>query len=603
MTLRPAQGGLTPLSRELFAVTETYTYLNHAAVGVLPKPASEAVRAFVEAHATAGVMGVFPYELRMAEYRECIARFIGAQPGTIAVLRNTGDGANAIAGGFSWEPGDEVILPDNEFPANAQPWLPLRDRGVNLRFIRTARERLTPDVLRRCIGARTKVVTVSWVSFEDGYRHDLAALADVAHAHGAILAVDAIQGLGAFPIDVRACGIDALYCGGAKWMLSLQGVSFLYVAPALMDRLTVAAPGWRSVADMWSFLEYDQPLVDDASRFEGGTPNFVGALSLVKSMDVLQSAGTARIAEHVLALTGRLSDGLRSAGAESRKCTRKYRVLGHRDVRHAGRGPNRARKVAAARRHHYDVSRERHPGFPSRLQHVRRNGRGRRRRQTVRKGSCMLALILAAVMSTPAPADGTYRYVTSMNGAQVEKTQVTVKHDAAGNLLLSESATGNMNGRSGSISDTLTLDPALAPLGYSADASIADSRSMKSTLAFKGAQAVQTGDVTKTYALSADAKHFVVLDFGPFTGYFALPAQMQAWGDQPVVAIVPLYAQGVSITVDKTLAPDRPKTVPPTDAQISIKSPVQFTVWYDPKTLLVDEMDVPAEDVSVTRLP
>lgn len=213
----------------------------------------------------------------------------------------------------------------------------------------------------------------------------------------------------------------------------------------------------------------------------------------------------------------------------------------------------------------------------------------------------MFALILATVVAAAAPADGTYTYVTSFNGAQVEKTAVTVSHDPSGKIVLSESATGNMNGRSGSISDTLTLDQTLAPLGYSSNASIADSRSMQANLAFKGDRATQTGDVTKTYALNAAAKHFVIFDFGPFTGYFALPAQMQAWNDDPVMAIVPMYAQAVPIAIDKTLAPDRPKNVPATDAQISVKTPVQLTVWYDPKTLVVDQLDVPAEGVLVTR--
>ena len=307
---------MTPLDRSLFAATENFAYLNHAAVGVLPRPTRESLHAFIDAHATAGVVGVAPYEARMEQYRERIARFIGAQPGTVAVLRNTGDGANVIAGGFPWQPGDEIILPDNEFPANAQPWLPLRRRGVDLHFIETARERLTPDVLRKHISGRTKVVTVSWVSFEDGYRHDLPALAEIAHANGALFCVDAIQGLGAFPIDVQACGIDALYCGGAKWMLALQGVSFLCVAPRLIDRLDLAAPGWRSVEDMWNFLQYDQPLASDATRFEGGTPNFIGALSLAESIEVLEGAGTKRIASHVLALTDRLIEGLRLADAE-----------------------------------------------------------------------------------------------------------------------------------------------------------------------------------------------------------------------------------------------------------------------------------------------
>jgi hypothetical protein len=214
----------------------------------------------------------------------------------------------------------------------------------------------------------------------------------------------------------------------------------------------------------------------------------------------------------------------------------------------------------------------------------------------------MLPLILAATVAAAAPAAGTYTYAMSLNGAQVEKTAVTVKYDPTGRIVLSESATGNMNGRSGEVSDTLTLDQTLAPLGYSANASIADSRQMQSNLAFKDSQATQTGDVTKTYDLAADAKHFVVLDFGPFAGWFALPAQMQAWNFQPVLAIVPLYAQGVPIAIDKSLTPARPKSVPATDVQLSVKNPMQFTIWYDPKTLVIDEMDVPSEGLYVTRL-
>lgn len=214
----------------------------------------------------------------------------------------------------------------------------------------------------------------------------------------------------------------------------------------------------------------------------------------------------------------------------------------------------------------------------------------------------MLPLILAATLGAAVPAEGTYTYAMSLNGAQVEKTAVTVKHDPAGRLVLSESATGNMNGRSGEVNDTLTLDQTLSPLGYSSNASIADSRQMQASLAFKGSQATQSGDVTKTYSLVADAKHFVVLDFGPFSGWFAFPAQMQAWSFQPVIAIVPMYAQGVPLTIDKTVTPARPKNVPAADVPVSVKTPMQFTIWYDPKTLIIDEMDVPSEALFVTRV-
>jgi len=313
VTLQRAK--LTPLDRSEFAVTERFTYLNHAAVGVLPARTRDAVDAFVRGQAEGGVMGVYTTEAQMPYYRERIGRFVGGSGSEIAVLRNTTDGANLVALGLNWREGDEVLLTDNEFPANAIPWFALRRFGVKVRMISSARERMTPDVLRREITGRTRVVAVSWVSFADGYRHDLAALAEVAHAHGAIFCVDAIQGLGAFPLDVRAVDIDVLYASGAKWMLALQGVSFAYVRGDLVERLSLGAPGWRSMNDMWDFLNYEQPYVQDASRFEGGTPNFVGALSLERSIDAIEEAGTDAIGSHVLALTDRLYDGLREKGA------------------------------------------------------------------------------------------------------------------------------------------------------------------------------------------------------------------------------------------------------------------------------------------------
>ena len=306
----------TPLDRADFAVTNHYTYLNHAATGVLPVATHEAIDAFVRGQAEGGVLGVYQTEARMPEFRETVGRFVGATGDEIAILRNTGEGATILANGVDWKPGDELVLPRDEFPSNAIPWLALRKRGVNVRFVDSPRERLTPDVLRTHLTSRTRAVAVSWVNFADGYRHDLAALAHVTHECGALFFVDVIQGLGAFPLDVRALDIDAAFGGGQKWLMALQGVGFLYLKRELLDRIELALPGWRSTRDMWDFLNYEQTPIDDVSRFEGGTPNFVGALALATSIGVLAKAGADTIASHVLSLTERLCDGLARVGAE-----------------------------------------------------------------------------------------------------------------------------------------------------------------------------------------------------------------------------------------------------------------------------------------------
>lgn len=289
--------------------------MNHAAAGPLPRRTRDAVVAAVDGQAASGVLGVWELEKRLGALRDRVGRFIGATGDEIAFLRNTGDGANVVARGLDWRPGDEIVLCDNEFGANALPWLALRELGVLVRLIPTLGERMTPDALARRMTARTRVVTVSWVSFADGYRHDLAALAEVAHGAGALLCVDAIQGLGVFPLDVKRSGVDALYAGGNKWLLSLPGASLLYVDRALQARLAVRWRGWRDVEDIWDFLDYDQPLAPNASRYEGGTQNFIGIAGLATSMDVLEAAGVPRIAEHVLSVTDHLVERLRSLGA------------------------------------------------------------------------------------------------------------------------------------------------------------------------------------------------------------------------------------------------------------------------------------------------
>jgi selenocysteine lyase/cysteine desulfurase len=307
-------GAAAPLARDAFAVAPGLIYVNHAAAGVLPVVTRDALHAMIDDHAARGVLGTASRELSLPAYRWRIAEFVGGRGDEIALLRNTGDCATVLAQGLDLGPGDEVIIGANEFGSNAYPWLALRARGVTVMLIDSPRERMTPDVLRRYVSPRTKVVAVSWVTFDDGYRHDLRALAEVAHAGGALFVTDVMQGLGAFPLDVAATEVDAIYAGGAKWLMALQGVSFLWLRAALLDRVALRLPGWRSPADMWDFLDYAQPPAPNASRYEGGTVNIIGALSLATSIDVLAGAGIERIAAHVLALTDRLVDGVMSRG-------------------------------------------------------------------------------------------------------------------------------------------------------------------------------------------------------------------------------------------------------------------------------------------------
>src|SRR5690606_37199505 len=133
-----------------------------------------------------------------------------------------------VAEGFPWREGDNVVTLADEFPANLYPWMNLKSRGVEARLVPTDDGRVDLDRLNAACDDRTRIVSVSWVGFASGWRNDVAAVAEIAHRRGAYFFLDAIQGLGAFPIDARAAGVDFLAADGHKWMLGPEGAGVFY---------------------------------------------------------------------------------------------------------------------------------------------------------------------------------------------------------------------------------------------------------------------------------------------------------------------------------------------------------------------------------------
>lgn len=269
----------------------------------------------LDAQMREGCAGILDVESHLEAVREDTAAAIGATTEEIAFMRSTSDGALVVAGGLDWREGDEIIIPDNEFGANAYPWLNLRHRGVRVRFIRLP-QRMNVETLERMRTPRTRVVAVSYVSFLDGYRHDLAAIGAWCRSHGILFAVDAMQGFGHLPLDVRAWQIDFCYFGTAKWLLSPQGLSVVYVRAELIDRLRPTHYSWRSVQSPMTFLDYAQPLAPGARRLEGGTINYPALMGFRESLRLLRSASFEKIAAHTLGLSDRLIAQARTAGID-----------------------------------------------------------------------------------------------------------------------------------------------------------------------------------------------------------------------------------------------------------------------------------------------
>ncbi|MGR4065216.1 MAG: hypothetical protein ACLQPV_07180 [Vulcanimicrobiaceae bacterium] len=220
----------------------------------------------------------------------------------------------------------------------------------------------------------------------------------------------------------------------------------------------------------------------------------------------------------------------------------------------------------------------------------------------------MIGLVLSALVAQAGPAAkfpsaGTYNYVATVAGKQTGQMTISVAADPASGLVVSENASGNFSGSQGSGKSTMTLGSDLSVTAYSALYS-SGSRNLQSNVAFKGSTANVTGaaGTTTTMNLAADANHFIVLDVPLISGFFAAPAQLAAWQDKPVIAIAPAFGQSLPLTVGSTTAPaTRPATVPATDAFISLNGPVSVNLWYDPASMLVDEIDVPSQNATVSR--
>jgi selenocysteine lyase/cysteine desulfurase len=303
---------LHELYEDQFPVTRELTYLNHAAVAPLCRPAAEAMKWLAD---DALNYGSLHYDTWMSAYdglRNAAAQLINAHPDEIAIVKNTSEGIATIASGLKWKAGDRVVAFREEFPANYFPWLRLENRGVEVTWLSIYDPLETMEAALR--GA--KLLAVSHVNYLSGHRVDLDAIGALCDRHGCFFFVDAIQGMGAFPIDVKKARIDALAADGHKWMLGPEGNGVLFVKKGRLDEIEPVEFGWTNVAQYADYASRDMTLRADAGRFECGTLNTIGCFGQRAALEFLLKVGVDRIASAVQGLAGRLYEGVTAKGYE-----------------------------------------------------------------------------------------------------------------------------------------------------------------------------------------------------------------------------------------------------------------------------------------------
>lgn len=283
-----------------FPVARDWVYLDHAAVAPIPRRAAEAVRLWAENQAACGAMRWGDFGARVETLRARLADWIHASEDEIAFVANTTHGIGLVAEGFPWKPGDNVVVPAEEYPSNVYPWMNLADRGVETRLVPSRDDRILIDDLRDAIDDRTRLMAVSHVEFASGFRNDLDAIGELCRSRGVAFFVDAIQGLGPLELDVRRTPVDFAAADSHKWLLGPEGAGFLYVRREWIDRLRPLGVGWHSVTASFSAPGLDFTLKPNAQRWEGGSCNMPGLQGFAGSMELLGEIGSKALSERLL---------------------------------------------------------------------------------------------------------------------------------------------------------------------------------------------------------------------------------------------------------------------------------------------------------------
>ena len=295
-----------------FPVVEEHLYLNSPYITPSPQQVIAAENAFWKAKSHNPIL-LGDMLTETTRVRQQFAQLIGAVETEVSILDATSAGENLVAGSLDLESGDNVVVDDLHYETTYALYRNLAEtRGIELRIVRSDNGAATPEEFEELVDDATRLVSVAWVSHQNGYAHDLRALADLAHEHGAYLYTDAIQGIGMLPLDVRETGVDFLTAGTYKWLLGGYGVAPFFVRSELLDTIEPDRSGSLNIAEELPDFHFE--LHNDARKYLYATPAFGAIYQLGAALNYLNNVGIANIEHHTVALAQRLHDGLSAQG-------------------------------------------------------------------------------------------------------------------------------------------------------------------------------------------------------------------------------------------------------------------------------------------------
>ncbi|MGI8905537.1 MAG: aminotransferase class V-fold PLP-dependent enzyme [Candidatus Sumerlaeaceae bacterium] len=301
--------------RAEFPVKERYAFMNHAGVAPLPASCQAAISEFARDAAEEGPVNYPAWLHAMSMTRQNAGTLLNCEPDDICFTKNTNHGLMIAANSINWKAGDNVVGLEHEFPANIIPWKNLARLGVELRLVpERADYTYSVEEIAARMDDRTRLLAVSWVEYSTGVRNDIAALSALCRERNVLFCLDAIQGLGALPLDLQEIHVDFLSADGHKWMLAPEGCGVLYVRRELIPELNTSMAGWCGLRNPQDYDNTEQPYKPNARRFEEGSHNLMSIRAFGTSLQVLLDAGIQNVEERIRSLTTQIIEGVRRKG-------------------------------------------------------------------------------------------------------------------------------------------------------------------------------------------------------------------------------------------------------------------------------------------------
>ncbi len=295
--------------RELFPITQKYTYLNSAAIAPLPTISVEAVASQLLDVSENASVNFTKWVDTKNRAREVIAKMLKVKSEQIAFMRNTSDGFSTVANGLKWKEGDNIVSFQKEFPANFYAWRGLRDKyGVELRLSPEVNGRIDIEEFIALIDTNTKLVSISAVQYGSGFRADLERIGRAARTVDALFVVDIIQAFGVTPFDLPAQFVDVACGASHKWLCSPEGCGIIYLSDRARERIEPTLVGWISVDTPWDFEDLEQNYKPNALAWESGTGCSSLFYGLEQSTRLLYETGAEKIQKYLEELTDYLCE-------------------------------------------------------------------------------------------------------------------------------------------------------------------------------------------------------------------------------------------------------------------------------------------------------